>query len=60
MYLPFQDWELHQDVLGNFSEIDELKIKIFRGGIEPNIRFEYFFLLISKNRFFFEISTLGK
>jgi hypothetical protein len=33
-----QDWELHQDVDGNIMEIDDLKSKIFKGGIEHNIR----------------------
>ena len=40
MCLPNKDWELHQDVDGNIMEIEDLKSKIFRGGIEHNIRFE--------------------
>jgi hypothetical protein len=40
VFFPNKDWELHQDVDGNVMEVDELKNKIFRGGIEHSIRFE--------------------
>jgi hypothetical protein len=38
VFALLQDWELHQDVDGNIMEVDDLRTKIFKGGVEHNIR----------------------
>ena len=40
------DWELHFDESGRIQELDDLKEKIFRGGVEHEIREEVWKFLL--------------
>ena len=40
---------MHQDVDGNVLEIEDLKMKIFKGGVEHSIRLAFFVSISGEN-----------